>query len=97
MRCREDDVAHDVIRLHFRATYTTTTTALRAERVGRNGLDVLSLRHHDDELFVVNQVFNTHFTNISGNFAHAWSCKCFANCGEFFGDNRTQFRVGVED
>ena len=56
--CCEDDMANDVVCLHLCATDTAATAAFGAERVGADGLHVLGFGHHDDQLFVVDQILN---------------------------------------
>ena len=49
----EFHVAHDVVGLEFATRYSAASSSLGLERTSRYGLDVLGLRHHNDEFFVV--------------------------------------------
>ena len=51
-------MTHNVIKLQLAARHTTASAALRLERAGRYGFDILGFGHHDDEFLVVGEVFN---------------------------------------
>ena len=58
MRRCENHMTHNVIKLQLAARHTTASAALRLERAGRYGFDILGFGHHDDEFLVVGEVFN---------------------------------------
>ena len=58
MRRRVDEVGDVVLVLQPAPRPRPAAAALGAERVGGDGLDVALRRHHDDELFVVDEVLD---------------------------------------
>ena len=79
VRGGEDHVAHDVVDLELAARHATAAAALRLERRGLDGLDVLGLRHHDDEFLVVDEILDRHLAVVVGELAHARRGELFAD------------------
>src|SRR4029078_13414411 len=69
MGCGEDDVLDDVVGLQPGSGDTAATTTLCLEAVGGDGLDVLRLGHHDDELFVLDQIEVGHLAVVEADLA----------------------------
>ncbi len=83
----EDHVSDDVVGLQLGAADPTATTTLRLEAVGGDRLDVLRLGHHDDQLFVFDQVEVGHLALVEADLADP-------RCGELFFDRR---HLGADD
>ncbi|CAB4546236.1 unannotated protein [freshwater metagenome] len=82
-----DDVLDVVLILELRARNTTSTATLDLERVGRNGLDVTLGRHRDDEVFIIDEIFDVEVADVEGDLATSRLSEGFANLAHFFSDN----------
>ena len=97
MGCGEDDMTDDVILFEFASGHTAAAAALRLKRRGGNRFHVLCLGHDNDELFIFNEIFDTHFAFVIGDCTDSVSGKVIADRAEFVFNHATKFLIVGQD
>ena len=87
---------NQVLFLQGGAPDPSTASSLRSKRCRIHGLDIPRLGHRNDNVFIVNEVFDPHFTRVVRHFATARICELVANLGHLVGDNFAQHLVITE-
>src|SRR5262245_43814258 len=91
-----------VVKITWRTMSSAFRYAAPAARLGlelrrRDRLDVLRLGHHDDELFVVDEILDRHLAGLERDLAHAGRCELLLDRAELVLDDAAQQRGVAED
>src|SRR5581483_3738643 len=92
-----EDLRDVVLVAELRARHTPSAASLRAERVGRHRLHVALRRQRDDQVFVVDEVFDVDVAGVEGDLAAAVGGELVADVAELGLDDLAQLLVGLED
>ena len=97
MRGGGEDLCDVVLVAQLRPGDAAATATLRAERVGRHRLHVALGRQRDDEVFVVDQVFDVDVAGVEGDLAPALCGELASDLRELVLDHGVELLRAVED